>query len=116
MPPSVFVGLQVTGSSMVVQDGREAVLQPGDLAPYDTTRPYILVNENGTHPPALLPRRAQRTRAARRAAGPGHRHPLQPPRPAGRPHPHLSAPPGPALQGPVAGRRLPGRLDQDTAP
>ncbi|MFB7234907.1 helix-turn-helix domain-containing protein [Streptomyces sp. NPDC056269] len=49
MEPSVFVGLQVTGSSMVVQDGREAVLRPGDLALYDTTRPYTLLNRDGIH-------------------------------------------------------------------
>ncbi|MFD4688872.1 helix-turn-helix domain-containing protein [Streptomyces sp. NPDC058463] len=49
MEPSVFVGLQVTGSSVVVQDGREAVLQPGDLVLYDTTRPYSLLNRDGIH-------------------------------------------------------------------
>ncbi|MFE5718984.1 helix-turn-helix domain-containing protein [Streptomyces erythrochromogenes] len=49
MEPSVFVGLQVTGSSMVVQDGREAVLRPGDMALYDTTRPYTLLNRDGIH-------------------------------------------------------------------
>ena len=49
MEPSVFVGLQVTGSSAVVQDGREAVLLPGDLALYDTTRPYTLLNRDGIH-------------------------------------------------------------------
>ncbi|WP_405443622.1 helix-turn-helix domain-containing protein [Streptomyces avidinii] len=49
LEPSVFVGLQVTGSSMVVQDGREAFLEPGDLALYDTTRPYTLLNRDGIH-------------------------------------------------------------------
>jgi AraC-like DNA-binding protein len=49
MEPSVFVGLQVTGSSVVMQDGREAVLRPGDLALYDTTRPYTLLNRDGIH-------------------------------------------------------------------
>ncbi len=74
----MFVGLQVTGSSMVVQDGREAVLRPGDMAPYDTTRPYTLVNENGIHQhffriahselPAARPfPPARRARASRRA-------------------------------------------------
>lgn len=47
LEPSVFLSLQVSGSSMVVQDGREAVLHPGDLAVYDTTEPYTLVNEGG---------------------------------------------------------------------
>jgi AraC-like DNA-binding protein len=34
--------LQVAGSAMISQDGREAVLRPGDLTLYDTTRPYEL--------------------------------------------------------------------------
>lgn len=45
--PSLFVTLQVEGSSMMVQHGREAVLQAGDLAVYATTDPYTLVLENG---------------------------------------------------------------------
>ena len=47
--PYLFLGLQVSGSSIVVQDGREAVLRPGDLAVYDTRRPYTLVNAHGIH-------------------------------------------------------------------
>jgi AraC-like DNA-binding protein len=43
----IFIGLQLSGSSMVIQDGREAVLRSGDLAIYDTRRPYTLVNERG---------------------------------------------------------------------
>jgi AraC-like DNA-binding protein len=35
--------LQVSGSGLLIQDGREAVLRPGDLAIYDTQRPYSLV-------------------------------------------------------------------------
>ncbi|MFL6163496.1 MAG: helix-turn-helix domain-containing protein [Jatrophihabitantaceae bacterium] len=49
MEPSIFLGLQVSGSSIVVQDGREAVLRPGDMAIYDTTRPYTLLNDGGIH-------------------------------------------------------------------
>jgi AraC-like DNA-binding protein len=49
LPPSVFFGLQVSGSSMVVQGDREALLRPGDLALYDTTVPYTLVNDGGIH-------------------------------------------------------------------
>lgn len=49
LEPSVFAGLQVAGTSMVIQDGREAVLEPGDLALYDTTRPYTLLNRDGIH-------------------------------------------------------------------
>lgn len=49
MAPSVFLGLQLSGSSIVVQGGREAVLRPGDLTLYDTTEPYTLLNGNGIH-------------------------------------------------------------------
>ena len=34
------LGLQRRGGSVIVQDGRGAVLGPGDFAVYDTTRPY----------------------------------------------------------------------------
>lgn len=37
--------LQVSGTGLLIQDGREALLQPGDLAIYDTARPYSLVFE-----------------------------------------------------------------------
>jgi AraC-like DNA-binding protein len=36
------VGLQLRGSSVLIQDGREATLSPGDFAVYDTDRPYTL--------------------------------------------------------------------------
>lgn len=36
------VSLQLAGRGILVQDGREAVLSPGDLAIYDTQRPYTL--------------------------------------------------------------------------
>ncbi|MEO7007372.1 MAG: helix-turn-helix domain-containing protein [Terrimesophilobacter sp.] len=36
------VSLMLAGSGLLVQDGREAVLTPGDLAVYDTSRPYSL--------------------------------------------------------------------------
>jgi AraC-like DNA-binding protein len=45
--PSVFVGLQLHGSSLVVQDGREAVLRPGELVVYDSTAPYLLADGDG---------------------------------------------------------------------
>lgn len=38
----VLVTLQLRGQTVVRQDGREAVLGPGNLAFYDTTRPYAL--------------------------------------------------------------------------
>ncbi|MFF5992694.1 AraC-like ligand-binding domain-containing protein [Prauserella flavalba] len=37
------VGLQLRGRGTVEQDGRSARLEPGDLAVYDTTRPYELM-------------------------------------------------------------------------
>ncbi|RKS79925.1 AraC-like DNA-binding protein [Motilibacter peucedani] len=47
LEPSIFVGLQLAGSSMVVQDGRTAVLRPGDLAYSDSTSPYLLLDDEG---------------------------------------------------------------------
>jgi hypothetical protein len=41
LAPSVFLALQLSGSSMVVQGRREAVLRRGDLALYDTTVPLV---------------------------------------------------------------------------
>lgn len=37
------VSLMLAGTGMLIQDDREAVLSPGDLAVYDTNRPYSLV-------------------------------------------------------------------------
>lgn len=45
----LFVGLQLSGTSIVVQGDHEAVLRPGDLAVYDTRRPYTLLNDHGIH-------------------------------------------------------------------
>ncbi|MFG2958757.1 helix-turn-helix domain-containing protein [Streptomyces sp. NPDC048291] len=45
--PSVFVNVQLSGSSMVVQHDREAVLRPGELIMYDSTSPYTLLNDSG---------------------------------------------------------------------
>ncbi|WP_205161886.1 helix-turn-helix domain-containing protein [Arthrobacter roseus] len=36
------LSLQLSGHALLLQDGREAVLQPGDVAIYDTQRPYTL--------------------------------------------------------------------------
>ena len=47
MEPSIFLGLQSKGSSLVVQQGRETVLRPGDLVLYDSTAPYTLVDGDG---------------------------------------------------------------------
>lgn len=37
------LSLQLSGTGLLIQEGREAVLRPGDLAVYDTHRPYTLV-------------------------------------------------------------------------
>ncbi|MBS3181556.1 helix-turn-helix domain-containing protein [Leucobacter manosquensis] len=37
------VSLLLSGSSILVQDGREVVMSPGDLSVYDTSRPYSLL-------------------------------------------------------------------------
>jgi len=45
--PAVFLGLQMTGTSLVVQNGRECVLRPGEFAVYESTAPYTLVFGEG---------------------------------------------------------------------
>ncbi|MFJ2177288.1 helix-turn-helix domain-containing protein [Streptomyces sp. NPDC101062] len=45
--PAVFVGLQVTGTSLVVQNGRECLLRPGALAVFETIAPYTLLFDDG---------------------------------------------------------------------
>jgi AraC-like DNA-binding protein len=39
------LGLQLSGTGLLIQEGREAVVRPGDLAIYDTNTPYSLVFE-----------------------------------------------------------------------
>ncbi|WP_221585461.1 helix-turn-helix domain-containing protein [Microbacterium sp. G2-8] len=36
------LSVQLSGTGILVQDGRETVLRPGDIALYDATRPYLL--------------------------------------------------------------------------
>ncbi|MFE9604639.1 helix-turn-helix domain-containing protein [Streptomyces hokutonensis] len=38
----MLIGLQGYGPAVITQDGRDALLRPGDFAFYDTTRPYTL--------------------------------------------------------------------------
>lgn len=45
--PAVFLGLQVTGTSLVAQNGRECVLRPGEFAVYETIAPYTLLFDEG---------------------------------------------------------------------
>jgi AraC-like DNA-binding protein len=47
LEPCIFVNVQLTGSSMVIQGDREAVLHPGSLVIYDSTAPYTLLNDTG---------------------------------------------------------------------
>ncbi|WP_405796815.1 helix-turn-helix domain-containing protein [Streptomyces sp. NBC_01506] len=45
--PHVFLGIQMAGSSMVVQNGRECVVRPGELAVYESIAPYSLLFDQG---------------------------------------------------------------------
>jgi AraC-binding-like domain len=45
--PSVFLGVQRSGTSIVVQHNREALLRPGELVLWDTTAPYTLFDPEG---------------------------------------------------------------------
>ncbi|QKJ21269.1 helix-turn-helix domain-containing protein [Microbacterium hominis] len=53
------VSLMLAGRALLVQDRRETVLSPGDLAVYDTSRPYSLVFDESMRTIVLmLPREA----------------------------------------------------------
>lgn len=59
----VVVGL--AGSSLLVQDGREVVVRAGDLALYDSTRPYTFVMEDDYDlTVCMVPKRLLSVRAA----------------------------------------------------
>jgi AraC-like DNA-binding protein len=47
LTPSIFVGLQLQGSSLIVQDGKEVVLRPGELVIYESATPYVLADGSG---------------------------------------------------------------------
>lgn len=60
-----LLSLQTSGTGLVTQDDRRAVLQPGDFALYDTTRPYDLTfRENFGQIVIRLPRDAVADRVA----------------------------------------------------
>ncbi|MFR9778455.1 helix-turn-helix domain-containing protein [Micromonospora sp. MS34] len=71
--PAVLVDVQVSGTSTVVQDGREAVLHPGEFALRDTTSRSVVIYRGGgvrtvvrvTRSALALPQRAQRAATAR---------------------------------------------------
>ncbi|MFH8464391.1 helix-turn-helix domain-containing protein [Streptomyces sp. NPDC017991] len=57
--PLVFLGLQMTGTSLVVQNGRQCLLGPGDFAVYESVAPYTLLFDEGVdHHFFRLPRAA----------------------------------------------------------
>ena len=45
--PSLFLGLQKTGSCVVDQRGRQITLRPGDLAVWDSTNPFVIADDDG---------------------------------------------------------------------
>lgn len=54
-------GLQVSGTSVIEQDDRQAFLRPGDLAVYDTSRPYrIAFSDDFRMTVAMFPRKLVR--------------------------------------------------------
>ncbi|MCR6483662.1 helix-turn-helix domain-containing protein [Amycolatopsis sp. OK19-0408] len=54
-------GLQVSGTSVIEQDERQAFLRPGDLAVYDTSRPYrISFSDDFRMTVAMFPRKLVR--------------------------------------------------------
>jgi AraC-like DNA-binding protein len=78
-PEYYKIGLQVRGRGVVRQDGREAVLSPGEFTIYDTSRPYRLVHSEPFHHLVLMcPRTAlkvpERTMAGRTAVSVSGRH------------------------------------------
>ena len=47
LEPRIFLAVQMAGSSLIVQNGREAVLRPGDIAFSESTSPYSLLDNEG---------------------------------------------------------------------
>lgn len=45
-PDTVQIGMPLKGASLLVQDGREAVLKAGDVVVYDSSRPFTLVMDS----------------------------------------------------------------------
>ena len=52
-PPSLFVIAKRTGSSAVIQNGRVAVVGPGDLVLVRSTQPNLVQSEQSTHQDSL---------------------------------------------------------------
>ncbi|MFG2306573.1 helix-turn-helix domain-containing protein [Actinacidiphila glaucinigra] len=47
LEPCLFVGLQMSGASTVMQADRETLLRPGDLVLYESEHPYTVADRNG---------------------------------------------------------------------
>jgi AraC-like DNA-binding protein len=45
--PTLILGLQMAGASVVTQRDHELTLRPGDLAVWDSTTPFLIADENG---------------------------------------------------------------------
>lgn len=77
--PTVIIGLQIAGTSGVVQGGREATLRPGAMTMYDSSAPYTLLSNVGmageffqiSHSALALPTDVIR-RACAASLAPGH--------------------------------------------
>jgi AraC-like DNA-binding protein len=48
-PETVQIGMPLGGQSIMVQDGREAVLSAGEMVVYDSSRPFTLVMDSRFH-------------------------------------------------------------------
>src|ERR1700744_3262260 len=79
--PSIIFGLQLAGESLVAQGDRQAVVLPGELVIYDSTRPYLLTFPDGIRQHFFrIP--LDRLGPAPHRGPPGSlAHPLPPPRP-----------------------------------
>ncbi|MEU9745632.1 helix-turn-helix domain-containing protein [Streptomyces niveus] len=47
--PAVFLSLQISGTSLAAQNGRECLLRPGGFAVYESIAPYTLLFDEGVH-------------------------------------------------------------------
>lgn len=45
--PSLFLVMQMAGSSVLVQRGRQVTVRPGDLIVYDSTTPWVMSDKDG---------------------------------------------------------------------
>jgi len=66
---ALLLSVQMAGRSTLTQDGRRALLNPGDFALYDTRRPYLLDVSAGTAQLVLkIPRKALEARLGNTSA------------------------------------------------